>query len=84
MKVVVAARGEVLTDLENQQVLLKLYDARYEGRDTAAPQDLSKIRQGITMSEVVLPISLRELYEKNQKRRGLGQMTISQLMQEEN
>lgn len=80
IRVVFARRGELETDLENQQVLLKLSDARFEQRDDMDPKDFSKIRQGITMAEGVLPISLQELYEKNRKRRGLTQMTLSELL----
>lgn len=84
MRVVAARRGEVITNLEQKQVLLKLYDARYESRDAEDPDDLKKIRQGITMGEVVLPISLEELYAKNSKRRGFSQMPIGQLLQQQN
>lgn len=82
MKVVTARRGEVITDLKNKQVLLKLFDARYEGRDPKLPDDLRRIRQGITVSELPLPISLQELYEKNRKKRGLSQMTVEELLKE--
>lgn len=77
-----AREGTIKTDIEEkQQVLLELKDARYEQRDTADPDDLMKIRQGITMAKVDLPISLRELYEKNKRRRGLSQMTVSELLE---
>jgi LPS export ABC transporter permease LptF len=82
--VVFARRGEVETDLGAQQVLLKLYDARYAGRDVNEPTDITRIQHGITMKEVVLPISLQELYEKNRKRRGLSQMTVKQLLEGKN
>jgi LPS export ABC transporter permease LptF len=84
IRVVHAKRGELATDWANKQVLLKIFDARFEQRDDASPGDLTKIRQGITMSEGVLPIPLKELYEKNQRRRGLSQMTASELMNNKN
>ena len=81
MSVVHARRGELQTDLEGkQQILLRLTDARYEQRDTAEPQNVMKIRQGITMDKIDLPISLKELYEKNKRRRGLSQMTLTELL----
>lgn len=80
IRVITAGSGEIKTDLKNQQVLLKLYDAHYEGRNQEDPGDLDKIQQGITMGEVVLPISLRELYEKNRKRQSMGQETLRQLL----
>ena len=82
--VIHAHEGVLTTDLENQQVLMKLTDARYEQRDGSDPRDLGRIRQGITMKEVTIPISLQELYEKNQKRRKLSQKTIGELLRTDN
>lgn len=84
IRVVFARRGELQTDIDNKQVLLKLSDARFEQRDEQDPGDLTKIRQGITMSEAVLPIPLQELYERNQRRRGLSQMTLAELLKNQN
>ena len=85
MSVVHARRGALEADLEGkQQILLRLADARYEQRDSAEPQNLDKIKDGITMDKIDLPISLRELYEKNKKRRGLSQMTLTELSNVEN
>ncbi|MEA3188066.1 MAG: lipopolysaccharide export system permease protein, partial [Chthoniobacter sp.] len=81
MSVVHARRGALQADLEGkQQILLRLTDARYEQRDSAEPNNLMKIRQGITMDKIDLPISLKELYEKNKRRRGLSQMTLEELL----
>ncbi len=80
IRVVVAKRGSVTTDLENQQVLLRLYDARYEQRDEMNPTRIDKVKVGISMKEGTLPISLTELYEKNRKRSSVSQMTIAQLI----
>lgn len=79
-RVVYAKTGELDTDLENRQVLLRMFGARFEQRDDQAPKDLTKIRQGITMEQGTVPISLEKLYEKNQRRRGLTQMTLSELL----
>lgn len=81
LSVIHAQRGELETDLVNQQVLMRLFDARYEQRDSANPSDLSRIRPG-TMREGTFPISLTELYKKSKARRGLSQMTIQELMEE--
>jgi lipopolysaccharide export LptBFGC system permease protein LptF len=64
---------------EERRITLRLYDARFEHRDASDPGDPRKISQGITMSEGDLSISLKELYDKNQKRRGLSAMTLSEL-----
>jgi lipopolysaccharide export system permease protein len=80
VRVVFAKRGELETNLKTQEVFLHIYDARFEQRDMANPLNLRKIRQGITMSESVLSISLKELYEKNKKRIGVPQMTVNELL----
>ena len=80
-RVVHAQHGLLQTDGANQQILLHLYDARFEQRDDNDPGSLNKIRQGITMQETTLPISLKELYEKNKKRRGLGSMTAGEVLE---
>lgn len=83
VSVVHARRGELQADLtETRQIMLHLSDARYEQRDGREPQNLMKIRQGITMEKIDLPISLEELFQKNKKRRGLNQMTLGELWKE--
>ena len=78
--VVHARRGLLEADAENKRLLLHIYDGRFEQRDESAPHDLMKIRQGITMAESTLSISLVELYEKNKKRKGMGSMTAEELL----
>jgi lipopolysaccharide export system permease protein len=82
-KVVHARRGRLETDLKNKQVLLHILDSRFEQRDDKEPGNLAKIRQGITMEQAVLPISLEEIYEKNKKHKGLSGMTLNELMDSE-
>ena len=81
IKVVYARRGSLDTDRENNQLLLHLFDARFEQRDQAEPDNLLKIQQGITARETTFPISLQELYEKNKRRKGLTAMTVAELNQ---
>ncbi len=78
--VVHAKRGLIEADRENKRLLLRIYDGRFEQRDESAPRDLMKIRQGITMAESTISISLAELYEKNKKRKGMGSMTAEELL----
>lgn len=78
MKVVFARRGLLDTDRENNQLLLHLFDTRFELRDEADPENLAKIRPA-TAQETTFPISLQELFEKNKKKKGLSAMTISEL-----
>ena len=78
-KVIFARRGRIHSDPANRRLLLDLFDARYEQRDAAAPQAFGRIRQGITMQQTTLPISLEDLYERNQRRRPLSSLTLGEL-----
>lgn len=80
IRVVQAQRGVLKIDMVGQQVLMQLSGAQFEQRDAQAPFDPTRIRQGITMREGTFPISLQALYEKNKSRRGLGQMTLEELL----
>ncbi len=79
MKVVFAHRGLLETDREKKELLLHIYDARYEQRDEENVDDLMKIRQGITMQESTLPISLEALQDKK-RGKGIGSMTSGELL----
>lgn len=80
MRVVTAKRGKLETDAKNKQLLLHIYDARFEQWDEAEPKNPAKIQKGIKMTQSTWPISLEELYQKNQKRRGLSGMTVGELL----
>ena len=79
MRVIFARRGLLETDREKKELLMHIFDARYEQRDAAEPGNLMKVRQGITMQETTLPISLEEL-QQNKKRKGIGSMTAGELL----
>ena len=79
VKVVFAHRGLLETDREKKQILLHIFDARYEQRDSAAPENLMKIRT-LTAQENTLPISLEELSEKK-RGKGIGSMTAAELLE---
>src|ERR1700745_565943 len=79
MRVIYARRGTLEVDKKNEQILLHVYDARYEERDPATPDDLKKMRHGITMREGVLPISLEELLRKAQNSGRPNELTLDQL-----
>jgi lipopolysaccharide export LptBFGC system permease protein LptF len=66
--------------LPNKRLLLHLYDARYQERDAKEPYNLNKMRDGITLAEGTLPISLEELYEKEKKRPSRSALSLSQLL----
>ena len=79
MRVIYARRGTLEVDKKNEQILLHVYDARYEERDATAPDDLKKMRHGITLREGVLPISLQELLRKARNNQRPNEMTLDQL-----
>src|SRR6266446_7119733 len=79
MRVIYARRGTLEVDKKNEQILLHVYDARYEERDPVVPDDLKKMRHGITMREGVLPISLDELLRKARIGQRPNELTLDQL-----
>src|SRR2546421_1236126 len=80
MRVTFDKTGMLEADLENKRILMHLCTARYQQRDEKDPTDLRKIKDGISMNEGTLPISLDELYEKEKKRPSRSAMSIEQLL----
>src|SRR5437879_12425226 len=80
VKVTYARTGMLEADLANKQILMHLYQARYQERDQNDPSNVRKIRDGINMVEGTLPISLEELYEKEKKRPYRSALSIEQLL----
>jgi lipopolysaccharide export system permease protein len=80
VRVTFARTGLLEADLPNKQILMHLYQARYQERDEKDPSNLRKIRDGINMVEGTLPISLEELYEKEKKRPYRSALSIKQLL----
>src|SRR5438445_72257 len=62
MRVTFARTGMLEADLENKRILMHLYNARYQQRDEKDPPDLRKIKNGISMSEATLLLTLEDLY----------------------
>jgi LPS export ABC transporter permease LptF len=82
VKVTYARTGMLEADLANKQILMHLYQARYQERDEKDPFNIHKIRDGINMVEGTLPISLEELYEKEKKRPYRSALSIEQLLEQ--
>ena len=80
IRVTYARTGMLQADLENKRILMHLYEARYQQRDEKDPLDLRKIRDGISMTEGTLPISLEELYQKEKKKPSRSALSIAQLL----
>lgn len=79
LKVIFAHRGLLEVDHEKKELLMHIFDATYEARDDDDVENLLKIKQGITMQESTLPISLEELRGKKNKF-GLPQLTTTELL----
>jgi len=79
IEVIFAHHGELETDRENKELLLHIFDARYEQRDEHDEDDIAKIKQGITMQETTFPISIEALRKKGGK--GLSSMTATELLE---
>src|SRR6187397_2178036 len=84
MKVSYARTGTLEADLPNKRILMHLYGARYQQRDEYDPYDLTRMRDGISVVEGTLPISLEELYEKEKKRASRSMLSLEQLLEQLN
>ena len=78
VRVIYARKGTLEVDKENERILLRIYDARYEERDKSDVNNLRKMRYGITMLGV-LPISLEELIQKATNKQRPNELTLDQL-----
>jgi lipopolysaccharide export LptBFGC system permease protein LptF len=79
-KMVYAKEGVLTPDPANTRLLLRLFNARFEERDKQDPRDLTKIRQGIEVTEGVFPISLEEFYKEYLSGRRLSSYTLPELL----
>lgn len=78
-QVIHADKGEIESDQESGQLVLTLHDTRFEQRDAANANDLSKIRHGISVSEATISIPLDDLVENKLRRRSLRSYTLGEL-----
>jgi LPS export ABC transporter permease LptF len=76
-----AKEGEITADLENEQLLLKLFDAHFQQRDENEPRNLTKIRKGIVVKEGVFPIDLERLYQRHSRGRRISTYTLFELLE---
>ena len=82
MRVTNASSGMLEADLEQKRLLMHLYNARYLERYEPNPYDLFRTRDGITVAEGTLAISLDELYEKEKRRASRSMLSLEQLMEQ--
>jgi len=82
MKVTHARTGMLETDLPNHRILMHIYNARYQQRDDINPYDLRRMRDGVSVVEGTLPISLEDLYEKEKRRASRSMLSLEQLLEQ--
>ncbi len=82
VQVVFARTGKLEIDLANKQIKMRLEGSRFEQRDYGKPDDLTQIKDGITMGDFVFPISLEELYAKKHGRPRVESLTYDELKTE--
>lgn len=80
-KVVFARQGQLSFDKQNARLLLKIQDAHFEERSPMAPNDFTKISQGIVLRSGVFPMSLKKLFEEKMKWRHLNSYRLPELIQ---
>ena len=78
-KMIFAKEGALTPDTANSRLLFKLFDARFEQRDSKASEDFSKIHQGIVMKEGVFPLALDKFFKEFQSNRRLSSYTLPEL-----
>ena len=81
VRVIYAKRGTLEVDKENERILLRIYDARYEDRDESDVNDLRRMHYGISVQEGVFPISLQELITKAHSSQRPTELTLSHLQE---
>jgi lipopolysaccharide export system permease protein len=82
MKMTYARTGSLEADLPGKRILMHLFGARYQQRDAYEPYALDRIRDGISVQEGTLPISLDELYEKEKRRASRSMLSLEQLLEQ--
>ena len=80
-KMIFAREGVLTPDIENSRLLFRMFDARFEQRDSRSPGDFSKIQQGIVMQEGVFPLALDKFFSEFQANRRLSSYTLPELYQ---
>ena len=65
---------------EEKQIILKMHNYLFEMRDEDHPEDISRIRPGITVEQGSIAMPLKKLYERQRKAKGLGALPIGELL----
>ena len=78
-RIILAEEGEIDVDDEGGELLLTLRNARFEQRDEKTPDDLAKIRHGISVGEATVSIQLLDLVNNYWLSKPLRAYTLREL-----
>lgn len=73
-----AERANLKLDIPNERIVLTLFNARQEERSGTDVSDVTTVRPGARASELPLPISLTDVFSRDQKPRG-DRLTLGEL-----
>src|SRR4029450_6948803 len=82
VKVTYARTGMLEADLANKQILMHLYQARYQERDPKDTTKLRKIGGGIKMVEDTLLVIVEDVNNKEKNRPSRSALSIEQLLEQ--
>ena len=66
---------------EEKQIILNLRNGLFEQRDDDHPEDISRVRPGITVEHGTIAMPLKKLYERQRKTKGVGALPIAELLE---
>ncbi len=81
-RVVFAKSGSLTPDNDHNRLLLRVEDAKFEQRDERQPDNDTMIRQGISMQEGVIHMSLQKLLDSKKRGKPLSSHTLGELRAE--
>jgi lipopolysaccharide export system permease protein len=81
IKSIRADQATITPDLDNQRVILTLYNARWEERAAQHPEDVTRIRSGARAQEMPLEISLAPLFESSKGPKSIVNQTLAEIGQ---
>jgi lipopolysaccharide export system permease protein len=76
-----ADRATITPDLDNQRILLTLFNARQEERWSEHPEDVTHIRSGARAQELPLEISLAPLFNSSKEPKSIVNQTLAEISQ---
>lgn len=79
-RIIYARHGVIETDPDNNELVLRLRDVRFEQRDDTWPDGLTQIQHGVSAEEVSIGIPLEDLVNDRLRSLPLRSLTLTQLL----